>query len=121
MKRTLLDYSNSKKYIIDNYKDDLNIIDSILVDAQQMIESLLKYSLLIKFGRYEETHSIQQLAKYLDVDLYRRNRELASELTQIYYAMGCSSLVYKEYSIDEYYKLLENTNNFRNDILNLVE
>lgn len=120
MSRTLIEYSNSKKYIIDNYKNDLHMKDSILVDCQQMIESLLKQLLINRFGRYEETHSIHKLLNCLDLNLYRKYKDLAYELTNIYYVMGCNSVSYKEYSDEDYFRFINEVNDFRIDVINLI-
>lgn len=120
MKRTMFDYSESKRYIIDKYKDDLNIKGSILVDCQQMIESLLKWGLYKKFGSYENTHSIQRLCKDYDKDLFKSYREFCYELTSLYYEERYDNDYYEEYEDDEYYEVINKSFRFRQDLLDRI-
>lgn len=121
MKRTMLDYSNSKYYIISKYKNDLNMKGSILVDCQQMIESMLKWGLFKKFATYDSIHSIQRLCKSFDNDLFKKYREFCYELTSLYYEERYDSDNYEEHEDEEYYEVINKSLEFREDILKCIE
>ena len=121
MKRTMLDYSNSKYYIISKYKNDLNMKGSILVDCHQMIESLLKWGLLKKFATYDSIPSVQKLCKSFDNDLFKKYKEFCYELTSLYYKERYDSDNYEEHEDEEYYEIVNKSLKFREDILKCIE
>lgn len=121
MKRTMLDYSNSKKYIIDKYQDDVYMRASILVDCQQMIEALLKWGLVRRFGTYASIHSIQRLCKSFDNDLFKKYREFCYELTSLYYEERYDSDNYEEHDDEEYYEIVTKSLRFREEILKCIK
>lgn len=115
MKEDMFYFSELQLKIINKHGNDKDLLDSLLVNCEQLIETYLKGLLKLKFGSYDRTHNLFKLCRTLDKPLSIKYESTLRALTSCYYSLlSPESDDYIDYSWDEFLKL-------KNDSLSLYK
>lgn len=111
MIRTVHDYAKGNyKYVIKNYKTCDNDFDYkffVLVNCQQMIETILESLIELKFGQSARVHNLRKLMYVYNSEMVKEHYKLLVYLTDCYYDNKCHSECTSEFSEDEFIEIVE--------------
>lgn len=98
-------------------RDDFDLKDSVLVNCQQMIETLLKWLLIDRDGMCFRSHDLSSLFKDLNEENYETYSVLLTDLT------NCSYVVdnYVDYSKEEFTVMVDRSLELRTYLLSFKQ
>ena len=122
MKRDMVDCARLQYKVLCNNRKIFEFKDSVLINAQQMIEMILKALLKNKTGSYSKTHNLKTLMRDCDEsELYKKYYNLLMQLTDLYYTNRYESEDYEDLNEKEFNEVIDESVELFNLLSRLVE
>lgn len=121
MKKSMFDCALLQYKVLCNNRKIFEFKDSVLINAQQMIEMILKVLLKSKIGSYSKSHNLKTLMKECnEPKLYNKYYNLLMQLTDLYFTNRYESEDYEDFNEEEFNEIIDESVELFNEIKSLV-